>query len=297
MQVPWARAESGFTLMFEAFTMLLVESEMPVKRVAKCVGVTAPRVWRVFDYWIERAYSNDDLSEVKRIGLDETSRKKGHEYVTQFVDLDTKRTIFVTEGKDSSTIEKFVEELEKKGGRKENIELVSMDMSAAFISGAMSYLSESTLVFDKFHLVQSMNKALDEVRKLERKGNELLKGHRYTILRKYENLSKAGKSEQDRLLPLYPKLGEAYRLRELFFDVFTVTDAQEAKGYLWFWCDKALEAGIQPITKFVNSVKAHWSGIPVTLKQTSPTAYSKGSIQKFSWPKEEHVAIEIRRIL
>lgn len=261
IEVPWSRPGSGFTLLFEAYAMLLIESEMPVSKVSECVGVTAPRVWRVFDYWIELAYSKDDLSNVKRFGVDETSSKKGHKYVTQFVDLDQRRTIFVTEGKDSSTIESFVAELEKKGGKKENIELVSMDMSAAFVSGAMMYLPDSQIVFDKFHLVQSLNKALDEVRKAERKGNELLKGHRYTILRKYENLSRAKKSELDMLLPLYPKLGEAYRLRELFMDVFDVADVEEAKGYLWFWCQQALEAGIQPIIKFVNSVKAHWWGI------------------------------------
>ena len=261
VEVPWARPGSGFTLMFEAFAMLLIESEMPVSKVSSCVGVSQPRVWRVFDYWITRAYSKDDLSTVKQIGLDETSRKKGHSYVTQFVDMETRRTVFVTEGKDSSTIASFVDELETKGGKKENIELVSMDMSVPFVSGAMTHLPDSQIVFDKFHLVQSLNKALDEVRKIERKGNELLKGHRYTILKKYENLSTAKKSELDNLLPLYPTLGEAYRLRELFMDVFDIVDIDEAKGYLWFWCQKALEAKIQPMTKFANTIKAHWWGI------------------------------------
>lgn len=261
VEVPWSRPGSGFTLLFEAYAMLLIESEMPVNKVSDCVGATAPRIWRVFDYWIERAVANDRLGEVKQVGMDETSRKKGHSYVTQFVDLEARRTIFVTEGKDASTVDAFVEEVKKRGGMKENIELVSMDMSAAFISGALSYLPEAQLVFDKFHLVQSLNKALDEVRKAERKGNELLKGHRYTILRKHKNLSKAKQAELDMLLPLYPTLGEAYRLRELFLDVFEIPEAEEAKGYLWFWYDKAREAGIQPITKFANSVKAHWSGI------------------------------------
>jgi transposase len=261
VQVPWARPGRGFTLLFEAYAMLLIESEMPVNKVSENLGVTAPRVWRVFDYWIEKAYTKDDLSEVTRIGIDETSRKKGHNYITQFVDMDARRTVFVTEGKDSSTVKAFVEELEKKSGKKENIELVSMDMSPAFINGIINHLPESKIVFDKFHLIKLLNEALDEVRRLERKGNELLKGHRYTILRKYENLSKAKKAELDALLPLYPKLGEAYRLRQLFLDIFDIKEADEAKGYLWFWCEQALVAAIQPFTKFVNMVKAHWSGI------------------------------------
>ena len=261
IEVPWARSGSGFTMLFEAYAMLLIESEMPVCNVAETLEVTQPRIWRMFDYWIEKAISNDDLSEVKQTGIDETSRRKGHEYITQFVDLEKHRTIFVTEGKDASTVEKFVEELEIKNGKKENIELVSMDMSAAFIAGVMEQLPDSQIVFDKFHLVKMLNEALDEVRRLERKGNELLKNHRYTLLRKYENLSLKKKYELDALLPLYPRLGEAYRLRQLFLDVFDVSDAEEAKGYLWFWCEQALEAAIEPFTKFVNTIKARWFGI------------------------------------
>jgi transposase len=241
--------------------MLLIESEMPVCKVAKTLDVTQPRIWRIFNYWIKKAFSKDDLSDVKRIGVDETSRKKGHKYITQFVDLEKKRTVFVTEGKDASTIEKFVEELQKKNGKPENIELVSMDMSLAFIAGVVDKLPDSQIVFDKFHIIKMLNEALDEVRRIERKGNEMLKNHRYTILRKYKNLSKEKKYELDALLPLYPKLGEAYRLRQLFLDVFDVKNTEEAKGYLWFWCEQALDAGIEPFRKFVNTIKAHWSGV------------------------------------
>ena len=61
VQVPWARANSGFTLLFEAYAMLLIESEMPVSKVSECVKATAPRIWRVFNYWIKRALSKDKL--------------------------------------------------------------------------------------------------------------------------------------------------------------------------------------------------------------------------------------------
>jgi transposase len=233
-QVPWSRPGSGFTLMFEAYAMLLIESEMPVCKVADNMSVTQPRIRRVFDYWIQKAFSEDELSGVTQIGVDKTSRKKGHEYITEFVDLHKHRVIFVTEGKDAKTIESFTEELENKGGVRKNIELISMDMSPSFIAGAMEYLPAAQLVFDKFHLVKSLNEALDAVCRLERKGNEMLKNHRYTILKKHENLSLKKKYEVDVLLPLYPKLGEAYRLRQLFLDVFDISQPEDAKGYLWF---------------------------------------------------------------
>lgn len=261
VQVPWARANSGFTLLFEAYAMLLIESEMPVSKVSECVKATAPRIWRVFNYWIKRALSKDKLDTVTQIGMDETSRKKGHNYVTIFADLDQRRVIHVCEGKDASTVEDFTKALESKGGSKEKIEIVSMDMSPAFISGVKENLPDAQLVFDKFHLVQSLNKTLDEVRIAERKGNDLLKGHKYTVLKKYDNLSSQNKSELDYVLMMYPKLGEAYRLRELFMDVFTIADPQEAKGYLWFWCDMAMDQKIEPYKKFVSMIKSHWTGI------------------------------------
>ena len=84
IDVPWSRPGSGFTLLFEAYAMLLIESEMPVSKVSEILDVTSPRIWRVFDYWIEKAFSADDLSDVTQLGIDETSRKKGHHYITQF---------------------------------------------------------------------------------------------------------------------------------------------------------------------------------------------------------------------
>lgn len=101
VDVPWARKESGFTLMFEAYAMLLIEREMPVCSVSKTIKETAPRIWRVFNYWVKKAVQKIDLSSVHRIGVDETSKTKGHNYITQFVDLDTRKTVFVTEGRDS----------------------------------------------------------------------------------------------------------------------------------------------------------------------------------------------------
>lgn len=91
VDVPWARAQSGFTLLFEAFALALIEREMPVNRVAQILGVHPQRIWTVFDHWVGKARTNDDPSSIKRLGVDETSSKKGHSYVTIGVDLDALR--------------------------------------------------------------------------------------------------------------------------------------------------------------------------------------------------------------
>ena len=103
MNVPWARTGSGFTLMFEAFAMALIEREMPVNRVAQTLGVNTQRVWTLFNYWIDKASQNDNPSTITKLGVDETSSRKGHKYVTLGVDLQEARMIHACEGKGKET--------------------------------------------------------------------------------------------------------------------------------------------------------------------------------------------------
>ena len=258
-QVPWARPQSGFTLLFEAFSMLLIENEMPVNKAAKIMSVYPNRLWTIFNYWISKAHNADEIEDVEQMGFDETSSKKGHNYVTTMMDLNQRRVLYVTLGKDASCIEKSVSYLEDKQVDVEKINQVCIDMSPAFISGCNAYLPNADITFDKFHVVKEVNKAMDELRKLERKGNLLLKGHKYTFLK--SRLTPKLKEERDLLLEYYPKLGQGYRLKELFNDFWDIKDKQEAEAYLAFWCDIVEESKIQPFIKAANTIKAHWTGI------------------------------------
>jgi transposase len=234
---------------------------MPASKVADCVKATAPRVWRVFDYWIERAKTRDDLSGVCRIGIDGTSSKKGHSYVTVLADMEQRRVIDVQPGKDAQAVTGFVERLELKGGDRKRIEQVCIDMSPACISGTLDMFQNSRITFDKFHIVQHLNNAMDEVRKRERTGNEPIKNHKYTFLRLNKNLPEKKRNELEYITMLYPHPGKACRLKEMFMDVFHIKDPDEAKGYLQFRCDMVMESTIQPFKKFVNLIGAHWFGI------------------------------------
>lgn len=102
VEVPWARPGSGFTLLFEAFVLALAK-QMPVAAVGRLVGEHDTRLWSVLHHYVEEAREEMDVSEVKRIGVDETSAKRGHNDITSFVDLDGPRVLFATEGRDAST--------------------------------------------------------------------------------------------------------------------------------------------------------------------------------------------------
>ncbi len=214
--VPWARKGSGFSLLFEAYVMLLIENEMPLNKVGTVLNVYPKRLWTIFNYWISRAHKSDVIANVTKIGFDETSVKKGHNYVTTMVDIEERRVLFVTEGKGSLCIKNSVDYLESKQVDINSIEQVCIDMSPSFISGCTEYLPDTPITFDRFHVMKDINKAMDEVRKLERVGNEVIKKHRYTFLK--NKISRSLQVKRDSLMELYPTLGEAYRLKCLFRD-------------------------------------------------------------------------------
>jgi len=132
-------------------------------------------------------------------------------------------------------------------------------MSPAFISGCVEYLPQASITFDKFHVMKEVNKAMDELRKLERIGNDSLKGHKYSFLK--NKLSHKIQNERDLLLEAYPKLGEGYRLKQMFKEFWDIKDPLEAEAYLAFWCDMADESKIFPFIKAAKTIRAHWSGI------------------------------------
>lgn len=266
--VPWARPNSGFTMLFEAYTMLLVEEEMPMNGVSAITKETAPRLWRIFNHWVTKAVSKIDMSKVRRVGVDETSSRKHHKYVSNFVDLDKHRTIFVTEGRDSQTFDKFKAELVAKGGKPENISIVSMDMSASFIAGCLTNFPQAAIIFDKFHIYKALNEAIDKVRKLEHENTKLLKGHRHTFLYRKENLSLKKKMKLETLLMTYPVIGEAYGFRESFMDIYEMMfNNPDPAGRLENeWCPMIEASGIAPLIKFVKMIKAHMFGIRTYFK-------------------------------
>lgn len=107
-QVPvkWARPLSHFTLLFEAWAMRLM-AEMPVNAAARELREHDTRMWRIFHHYVDKAMADLDLSKVKRIAIDETSSRRGHRYITLFVDMDRKIVLFATEGKSKNTLDRF----------------------------------------------------------------------------------------------------------------------------------------------------------------------------------------------
>lgn len=258
---PWAREGSGFTLLFEALAMALIESEMPVNKIGRLMNENPHRIWTIFNYWVSKARANDKLSQPSAIGFDETSKRKGHDYVTLAVDLKEKKVIYVAEGKGKSAIHAVKSHLIERDIDVNKVHHASIDMSPSYISGITEAFPKAEIHFDRFHVVKLLNEAMDEVRRLERKEHAELKGHKYTFLKNKDKLSTQKAKELSELITLFPTLGAAYRLKELFNDVWEMDTEEEATEFLVNWCKEVSVEGIGPFEKFVRTIKAHWTGI------------------------------------
>jgi transposase len=184
VKVPWARKGSRFTLLFEQFAMTLVK-EMPVLAAARIIGIKDKRLWRIVKYYVGQALAELILKDVKAFGLDETASKRGHNYVTVFMDLDRreKPIIFATPGKGKRTVSEFRRFLKDHDGQPENILEVVCDMSPSFLAAVQENFENAEVTVDWFHVVQLFTRALDEVRRKEAADRKLPKGTRWATLK------------------------------------------------------------------------------------------------------------------
>ena len=140
--VPWARPGSGFTLLMEV-AMLTFAAEMPIASLSRMAREHDTPIWRVLEHHVGVARDKLDLSGVSAIGMDETSARRGQDYVSLFMDLEQRRVMFATEGKDADTVKAFAEDLIAHGGSpRTQIETVCCDMSTAFQRGIAEHLCE-----------------------------------------------------------------------------------------------------------------------------------------------------------
>ena len=139
------------------------------------------RLWRVVAHYVEQAQAKRDWSELKRVLIDETSSRKGHRYVTNFVDATTRELLFMVEGHGAESIAAFAQELTRHNTRAEQIELLSINMKPSFIAAALSFFPKAEVVFDHFHIMQMAGKALDEVLKELLRDGADLKGSLWSI--------------------------------------------------------------------------------------------------------------------
>ena len=191
-----------------------------------------------------------------------TASRRGQKYVSLFVDLEQRKVLFATPGKDASTVAAFAEDLKAHGGDPKAVTEVSADMSQAFAKGIVASLPNAQVTFDKFHVVSLVNNAVEKVRRQERKDHPELAGSRYVWLKNPENLTPSQWEKFDDLdiVNSHLKTARAYQIRLAFQDLFT-QPADKAESFLDKWYFWAPHSRIPAIIDVAKTIRRHQDGI------------------------------------
>ena len=276
-EVPWAREGSGFTMLFEALALSLCQG-LPVLQAAKMLRVRDKQLWRRIEHYVEQARAKQDMSKVRLVGIDETSLRKGHNYVCVVHDLEGKRLLFATPGKDHETVEAFAADLQAHGGDRTAIAHACIDMSAAFALGIGKSLPNAQISYDRYHVVALANQAMDEVRRAEWRGEaqlvqqalgDLGSRERRSILwamrRNPSGWSPTQAEAMHWLQRANLKSARAWRLkmalREVYARARAHNDAGKAAADLGQWISWARRSRLESFKRLGATLKEHFDAV------------------------------------
>jgi len=260
VDVPWAREQSGFTLWMDAL-MVLLARKMTISAIAEHIDEHDTRIWRVIGHYVEEALSQQDLSSVTSIGIDETACTRGHKYVSLVVNLDDSKVIHISKGKDASVVSSFKKDFSVHKGKPENVQQFCCDMSPAFIKGIEKNFPAASITFDKFHVMKIMNEAVDAVRREEQSVNQVLRKTRFIWLKNPDNLTERQQKELGSLKDMNLKTVRAYNIKMSLAGFWNNLDSDIAGAYLKKWYFWATHSKLKPIVKAAKTMKRHWEGI------------------------------------
>ena len=202
-----------------------------------------------------------DLADLRRVAIDETAARRGHNYITLFVDIDSRKVVYVAEGRGAETVARFADHVDDHNWDASRIKQVCIDMSAAYIRGVTDNLTEAEITFDKFHAVKLVNDAVDKVRRAESKGRPELKRSRYLWLRNEPSLSAESRAQLAALTRLHLKTARAYRIRLAFQEVYNQPNWDWGARFLDRWYSWAIRSRLEPIKEAARTIKKHSDGI------------------------------------
>jgi len=231
----------------------------------------------------EKKYMHEQLRRQgaprpKVIGIDEVSIKKGHTYRIVVSDLERRRPIWFG-GKDRSeaSMDEFYKSLGPSVSKR--IRLAVMDMWKPFRTSTLKaeHAPQASILFDKFHVIRHLGDALDQVRKSEYKrltgkGRRFIKGQKYTLLSRRENLTQQGRQSLKLLLKANKRLNTAYVLKESFIQLWEYKTAGWARRFFENWRDALKWQRLEPFEKFVQMIDRHWDGIAAYCKPENKVA-------------------------
>lgn len=257
VRVPWAGGLTRWTKMFEnhAIDVLLAT------RSISDAGSLLRLGWDACDNIMKRAVARGmelrPLQNLRTVGVDEKSFRRGQDYISLMTDLEGHRVLEVVEGGNKEAVVNLWNKLDEK--ELAGVEAAAMDRGKSMIAGTVEAAPHVEIVHDKFHIAQEQSNAVDAVRKEENKkllqaGDDTLVGTKYQWLKGLEKLSDEAFASFNHLVKLNLKTARAWELKEIFEGFWRQPDAVSAQAYFKRWHARAVRSRLPAFVALAKSL-------------------------------------------
>jgi transposase len=246
--------------------------QMTFAAAARLVGESRHRVATICERYVELALAQADFSGVQQLAIDETSRARGHDYISLAADAVERRVLAVAEGRSVETVETLCAELAAGGCVPEQVTSVSIDMSPAFIKGCSEAFPSARITFDKFHVVWHASTAVDKMRRIEQRTDRSLKGMRWSLLKDRSRLSAEAAADLDALIAKMTtvRTARAWVYKEQLREILERKQINVVRAMLAHWCTCVMRSKVEPMKEVAALVRKHLEGI-IAWAQTRQT--------------------------
>lgn len=280
MRVPWSEPGSGFTALYEALVIDLLR-EMSFLAAARLTGLTWHQIDGIHQRAVRRGLARREVRLPKKLGIDETSFQKRHEYVTVVSD-ERGQVVHVADGRGRDAIDIFYEQFDE--GELAEVEVVAMDMHAPYIRSTEDHVpgAAEKIAFDKFHVASHLGEAVDKVRRKEHRelmtwGDDTLKGTRYAWLKHPRNVGEAAwKGYFAELRQTTLRTARAWAYKEWGMSLWDYQSRGWARRGWKKWYASAIRCRLEPVKQVARTVKAHMEGIITAVVKRVTNARAEG---------------------
>jgi transposase len=278
--VPWAEPRSRFTALFERFAIdVLLETD--VAGAAKILGLSWDEAHHLMQRAVARGRARKPRRLARRIGIDEKAIAKRHKYLTVVSNLDTGTVEFLAEGRTKASLFSYL--APHTVAEANGIEAIAMDMWSPFFETATEWIpfAADKIVFDRYHVVQHMNQAVDQVRRAESKelwatGDATLKGTRHLWLYGKENVPESRAEQFATLQTTSLKTSRAWAIKEMLRELWNCSSREDATEFHRKWHAWASRARLPAVRKVAKMVKSHLHNILTYYAHGITNAVSEG---------------------
>lgn len=235
------------------------------RQVAQKLGMAESTVRAIDRRYLERWSESRKKPALRQMGVDEVYLGKKIKFVTVVSNLETGEPVWFGRERKKETLDEFFRN-QLTGWQRSRIKVACVDMWEPFRLSIEEWAKNCAVVYDKFHIMQHANQAIDEVRRAEffRKGGpwrEMVRGKRWLLLTRWVNLSSHKKQLLNELLRMNRKLMKAYLLKESLDRLWTYTYEGAMVRYLQSWMDQLRWQRLKPFEKLAQMLLNHLKGI------------------------------------